>query len=51
MIRHAGHADVLREQLDCAVAFGPQPSKDAAFWANRCAEIERAARAAQPETR
>jgi Protein of unknown function (DUF664) len=50
--RHAGHADILREQLDGAVGMdaggidlhGP----DTAFWANHCAEIERAARAADP---
>jgi hypothetical protein len=45
--RHAGHADILREQLDGKVG----NEKDAAFWANRRAEIERAARAAPPETR
>jgi hypothetical protein len=49
--RHAGHADILREQLDGAVAFAARPAKDAAFWENRRATIERAARAAPPETR
>ena len=41
--RHAGHADILREQLD-----GDTESKgrDAAFWENRRAEIERAAKGA-----
>ena len=39
--RHAGHADILREQLD-----GAPQGKDAAFWENRRATIERAARAA-----
>ena len=41
--RHAGHADILREQLDGATG---APSRDADFWAARHAEIERAARAA-----
>jgi hypothetical protein len=49
--RHAGHADILREQLDGAVAFPAQQEKDAAFWANRRAKIVRAAVAARPETR
>jgi Protein of unknown function (DUF664) len=49
--RHAGHADILREQLDGAVAFAAQPAKDAAFWENRRATIERAAAAVRPETR
>jgi hypothetical protein len=43
--RHAGHADILREQLDGAVGIAVQ---DTAFWENRRAEIERAARAADP---
>ncbi|WP_329045464.1 DinB family protein [Amycolatopsis sp. NBC_01488] len=41
--RHAGHADILREQLDGTTGAAP---RDAAFWAARCAEIERAAVAA-----
>ncbi|TDP96350.1 DinB family protein [Labedaea rhizosphaerae] len=45
--RHAGHADILREQLDGVVS---APGRDAAFWAQRHAEIERAARAADPAT-
>jgi len=48
--RHAGHADILREQLDGIVGTGPDDDllqRDAAYWANRRAEIERAARAAQ----
>ncbi|HEY3611710.1 MAG TPA: DUF664 domain-containing protein, partial [Pseudonocardiaceae bacterium] len=49
--RHAGHADIMREQLDGAVAFAAQPAKDAVFWENRRATIERAARAVRPETR
>jgi Protein of unknown function (DUF664) len=50
--RHAGHADILREQLDGAVGTDAQSTAlqeyDAAYWANHCAEIERAARAADP---
>ena len=47
--RHAGHADILREQLDgstgtTAEYANPQP--DAAFWEARCAKVERAAKAA-----
>jgi hypothetical protein len=49
--RHAGHADILREQLDGTVGVEGQHQKDAAFWADRRAKIERAARAARPETR
>ncbi|MDX3195663.1 DinB family protein [Streptomyces sp. MN03-5084-2B] len=41
--RHAGHADILREQLDGSLATGAH--RDAEFWAARHAEIERAARA------
>ncbi|QFZ19591.1 DinB family protein [Saccharothrix syringae] len=45
--RHAGHADILRERLDGATALdGTAQQKDAAFWARRHAEVERAARAA-----
>lgn len=39
--RHAGHADILREQLDIGSA-----ANDAADWAAHCARIETAARAA-----
>jgi hypothetical protein len=53
--RHAGHADILREQLDGAVGVdgtsAAQPGRDAAFWENRRVRIERAARAAQPGIR
>jgi hypothetical protein len=42
--RHAGHADILREQLDGATSAA---SRDADFWAARHAEIERAAAAAR----
>jgi hypothetical protein len=52
--RHAGHADILREQLDGTVgldgASAAQQGKDAAFWENRRASIERAARAVEPGT-
>jgi hypothetical protein len=50
--RHAGHADILREEIDGAV--GPDAEAmarkrhDAAFWAERRARIELAARAAGP---
>jgi hypothetical protein len=51
--RHAGHADILREQLDGTVgdsgASVTQPA-DAAFWADQWARIERAAKAVRPET-
>jgi uncharacterized damage-inducible protein DinB len=50
--RHAGHADILREQLDGAVGVDAhsmaQREPDAAYWENRRAEIERSARAANP---
>jgi hypothetical protein len=45
-------ADILREQLDGAVGTDPQSaaaqSYDAAYWENRRAKIEQAARAADP---
>ena len=47
--RHAGHADILREQLDGAVGtdanYRSSPEYDAVFWENRQAKIEHAARA------
>jgi uncharacterized damage-inducible protein DinB len=49
--RHAGHADILREQLDGVVgtdAEGMARQRDAAFWRNQRAVVERAARAADP---
>ena len=46
--RHAGHADILREQLDGATG---APPRDSAFWTARCAEIERAAVRAAGRTR
>jgi hypothetical protein len=49
--RHAGHADILREQLDGAVGTDPESAaryeRDSAFWAARHATIEQAARAAR----
>jgi hypothetical protein len=49
--RHAGHADILREQLDGAV--GTEEGTvlqqlDAAFWENHRAKIEQAAKDADP---
>jgi len=47
--RHAGHADILREQLDGAVGTDPATASqeyDTAFWKNRYATIEQAAKAA-----
>jgi len=45
--RHAGHADILREQLDGAAGTDAGSTalrdKGAAFWENRRAEIERVA--------
>jgi hypothetical protein len=53
--RHAGHADILREQLDGAVGTLPQSAalhgRDSAFWEDRRATIERAARAASVSPR
>jgi hypothetical protein len=50
--RHAGHADILREQLDGAVGTDAQSTAlqeyDAAYWQNRRAKIEQAAQAADP---
>ncbi len=50
--RHAGHADILREELDGAVGTDAEAmalrTHDAAFWAEQRATIERAARAAGP---
>jgi hypothetical protein len=46
--RHAGHADILREQLDGAVGTDPRSAAfqqhDAAYWENHRAKIEQAAR-------
>jgi hypothetical protein len=47
--RHAGHADILREQLGgkvgSAAAYPDPREHDTAYWAQRCAQIERAAQA------
>jgi len=48
--RHAGHADILREQLDgrtgTAAGYRDPREHDTAYWKERCAQIERAAQAA-----
>ena len=50
--RHAGHADILREQLDGAVGTNADSTalhgRDATFWENHRAKLERAAKAADP---
>jgi hypothetical protein len=50
--RHAGHADILREQLDGTVGMTAKSAAwhghDSAFWEERRAQIEQAARAAAP---
>jgi hypothetical protein len=50
--RHAGHADILREQLDGSVGMTPWGASlvedDPARWQARRATIEQAARAADP---
>jgi hypothetical protein len=47
--RHAGHADILREQLDGTTGTAPeyanQPGRDATFWEGQRAKIKAAARA------
>ncbi len=49
--RHAGHADILREQLDGAVGTDAdamaEQHHDAVFWAERREEIEAAAKSAR----
>ena len=49
--RHAGHADIVREQLDGAVGTDAdamaEQQHDAVFWAERREEIEAAARSAR----
>ena len=47
--RHAGHADILREQLDgqTGVAAGRRDQIDSAAREALCAKIEQSARAAQ----
>jgi hypothetical protein len=47
--RHAGHADILREQLDGSIGTIPRRARsqpDAAFWDTRRLELERIAKAA-----
>ena len=50
--RHAGHADILREQLDHAVGSAPDNTavsgRDDAFWETRRSAVERAASTAAP---
>ena len=50
--RHAGHADILREQLDGAVGTEAGSSalqgRDGTFWESHRAKVERAAKAADP---
>nr|WP_222618151.1 DinB family protein [Nakamurella sp. PAMC28650] len=53
--RHAGHADILREQLDGSVGVDPSNrplhGRDSQFWTARTVELERiAAATAQPHT-
>ena len=47
--RHAGHADILREQIDGRTGFGAEDTHlligDTAFWADRFLKIEHAAKA------
>ncbi|WP_158852502.1 DinB family protein [Saccharothrix deserti] len=52
--RHAGHADILREQLDGstgAAAEHTNPQRDAASWEAHRAKIERTAKAAAAVTK
>jgi uncharacterized damage-inducible protein DinB len=50
--RHAGHADILREQLDGSTGVGPDdkgpPQRDGAWWRAYVAKVEAAASAADP---
>lgn len=50
--RHAGHADILREQLDGSVGTDPGSAalyeRGTAYWENHRVRIERAAMAADP---
>jgi Protein of unknown function (DUF664) len=54
-IRHAGHADILREQLDGetgeAAGYAHPRAGDTAYWEQRREQIERAARAATVKPR
>jgi hypothetical protein len=50
--RHAGHADILREQLDGSVGAEPGAAglhvRDLSYWENHREKIERAAKAGSP---
>ena len=52
--RHAGHADILREQLDGRVGAGPDSKvlhgRDPAYWEAHRSKIENAAQATSSET-
>ncbi|WP_238150742.1 DUF664 domain-containing protein [Kribbella sindirgiensis] len=41
--QHAGHADILREQLDGRIGGNTTVAADAAFWDNRRAQVQAAA--------
>ncbi|MFD7153316.1 DUF664 domain-containing protein [Kribbella sp. NPDC059898] len=41
--QHAGHADILREQLDGGLGGGTTVAADAAFWNDRRAQVQAAA--------
>lgn len=49
--RHAGHADILREQLDGSTGFRPDntnvPAHDEQWWSDHRAQVEGAARTAK----
>ena len=47
--RHAGHADILREQLDGHVVDGPGVAEDDADWAAHRSRIEEAAQGARTD--
>jgi hypothetical protein len=49
--RHAGHADILREQLDGSIGMAPGlgPERSAEVRAAHRAKVEQAARAADPD--
>jgi hypothetical protein len=53
--RHAGHADILREQLDGAIGTDPESTAsredDAAYWKSRYAKVEQAAKATRRHSR
>jgi hypothetical protein len=53
--RHAGHADILREQLDGAIGADPESTAsgtyDAAYWKSHYSKVEQAAKAARRRSR